>query len=133
MFAEWPDSIREPLIEYHLTSLRKSLQEGKNLRGELLDELRNDGNTPDVPLIVLIAMGIDPFMAPIMPESYLRKMNDGKRVLYTALAESVPRGEYRAVENAGHTTIHTDRPDAVVLAIRNLVDSIRDVATTPHG
>lgn len=140
MFAEWPDSIREPLIEYHLTSLRKSLQEwptsqrmGKNQRGGLLEELRNGGNTPDVPLIVLNTLGIDPFMVPIMPESYLRKMNDGKRVLSTALAESVLRGEYRAVENAGHTTIHTDRPDAVVRAVRDLVDSIRDVATTPHG
>ncbi len=137
MFASWPDQAREPLIEYHLATLRKTFQEwptsDRTGKGKLLTELRSGGNMPDVPLIVLCAMGIDPSMAAIMPESYLRKMNDGKRVLYTALAESVPRGEYREVENAGHTTIHTDRPDAVVRAIRDLVDSIRDEATTPHG
>jgi len=124
MFADWPDSMREPLIEYHLRSWRKSLQEGKNLKGELLDEVRRGGDTPDVPLIVLTAMGIDPFMAAFMPEPYLREMNDGKRVIYTALAESVPRGEHRVLENAGHSTIHTDRPDAVVQAIRDLLDRV---------
>ena len=73
-------------------------------------------------LIVLAALGIDSSMKLIISESYLRKMNSGKRVVYTALAESVPRGEYRAVENAGHSTIHTDRPDTVVQAIRDLLD-----------
>ncbi len=137
MFASWPQEVREPLIDWHLRSLRKTFQEwpasDRTGKGRLMTELRTGGNTPDVPLIVLCAMGIDPSMAAIMPESYLRKLNDGKRVLYTALAESVPRGEYREVENAGHTTIHTDRPDAVVRAIRDLVDRIREVATTPHG
>ena len=137
MFASWPQEVREPLIDWHLKSLRKTFQEwpasDRTGKGRLMTELRNGGNTPDVPLIVLCAMGIDPSMAAIMPESYLRKINDGKRVLYTALAESVPHGEYRAVENAGHTTIHTDRPDAVVRAIRDLVNRIREVATTPHG
>ncbi len=71
-------------------------------------------------------------MAAIMPESYLRKDAAGKRVLYRVLAESVPRGEYREVENAGHDTIHTDRPDVVVRAIRDLIDRIRDGATPPH-
>jgi pimeloyl-ACP methyl ester carboxylesterase len=129
MFASWPDEVREPLIEYHLATLRKTFQEwptsDRTGKGRLMTELRNGGNTPDVPLIVLCALGIDPSMAAIMPASYLRKINDGKRVLYTALAESVPRGEYRALENAGHTTIHTDRPDAVVRAIRDLVDRIQ--------
>jgi hypothetical protein len=80
---------------------------------------------PDVPLIVLTALGIDPFMAAFMPERYLRELNDGKRVIYTALAESVPRGEHRVLENAGHSTIHTDRPDAVVQAIRDLLERVR--------
>ncbi len=137
MFASWPQEVREPLIDWHLRSLTKTLQEfpasDRTGKGRLSTELRNGGNTPDVPLIVLCALGIDPFMAAIMPESYLRKMNDGQRVLYRALAASVPRGEYREVENAGHDTIHTDRPDAVMRAIRDLIDRIRDGATTPHG
>jgi pimeloyl-ACP methyl ester carboxylesterase len=124
MFAQWPESMRKPLIEYHIRSWRKSLQEGKNLQSELYEEVRRGGDTPDVPLIVLTAMGIDPFMAAYMPEPYLRKLNDGKRVIYAALAESVPRGEHRVLENAGHSTIHTDRPDAVVQAIRDLLDRV---------
>jgi pimeloyl-ACP methyl ester carboxylesterase len=129
MFAPWPVSIRERLVEYHLRSLRKSLQEWparsrKNSENELVNELRHGGDIPDTPLIVLTAMGFDPFMAAFMPESFLREINDGKRVMYTALAESVPRGENRTLENAGHTTIHTDRPDAVLQAIRDLLDRI---------
>lgn len=129
MFASWPDQVREPLIDYHLATLRRTFQEwptsDRTGNGRLMTELRNGRNMPDVPLIVLCAMGIDPSMEVVMPESYLRKINEGKQVLYTALVESVPRGEYREVENAGHTTIHTDRPDAVVRAIRDLVDHIQ--------
>jgi hypothetical protein len=44
--------------------------------------------------------------------------------MYSAFAESVPRGECRMLEDAGHTTIHTDRPDAVVQAIRDLLDRV---------
>lgn len=79
---------------------------------------------PNVPLLVLSGSGTDPFQAALMPESYLRELNDGIRGLYTALAESVPRGEHRVLENAGHATIHTDRPDAVVQAIRDLLDKV---------
>jgi pimeloyl-ACP methyl ester carboxylesterase len=127
MFVEWPDAIREPLVAYHLRSLRKSLQEWparsrRLVKGELLDEIRNGGDTPDVPLIVLVAMGIDPFMAAFLPEPYLREMNARKRVIYAALSGSVPRGEQRPLEDAGHSTIHTDRPDAVLQAIRDLLD-----------
>jgi hypothetical protein len=129
MFAQWPASIRERLVEYHLRSLRKSLQEWplrsrRNPENELVNELRHGGDIPDVPLIVLTAMGLDPFMAAFTPESFLREINDGKRVMYTALAELVPSGENRMLENAGHTTIHTDRPDAVVQAIRDLVNTV---------
>ena len=129
MLAAWPDSIRESLIDYHLRSLRKSLEEWParsrtTAKGELLDEIRHGGNMPDVPLIVLIAMGIDPFMAALMPESYLRALNARKHIIYKPLVESVPRGEQRTLEDAGHSTIHTDRPDAVVKAIRDLVTRV---------
>lgn len=126
MFADWPDSIRERLVEYHLRSLRKSLEEWParsrgNPENELVKEIRNGGALPDVPMIVLTAMGLDPFMAVFTPDSFLRQVNDGKRSMYEAFARSVPRGEHREVENAGHTTIHTDRPDAVLQAIRDLL------------
>jgi len=123
MFVQWPDSMREQLIAYHLRSWRTGLHEVKN-QNELYDEVRGGGDMPDVPLLVLIAMGIDHFQTAFVPESYVREMNDAKCVLYTALADSVPRGEHRVLDNAGHVTIHTDRPDAVVQAIRDLLEKV---------
>ena len=40
--------------------VRVGFQEAKNL-SQLNDELRRTGKMPDVPLIILTAMGIDPF------------------------------------------------------------------------
>jgi hypothetical protein len=118
MLSQWPDSIREPLLEYHLKNWRKSPLEGKNLKSELYDEVRLGGDMPDVPLIVLIAMGIDLFMALFIPEGFLREVNDAKCVVYTDFARSLPQGEHRILEDAGHSTIHTDRPDAVIQGSR---------------
>ncbi|MGP4081524.1 alpha/beta fold hydrolase [Pseudalkalibacillus sp. R45] len=126
MFAEWPDSIREPLIDYHLKTLSKTMTERKNLNSEVYNEVRKGGDMPDIPLIVYTAMGIDPFMTPITSKSFLREtidpFNNVKNTIYTKFANSVPRGEHRILNNAGHTTIHTDCPDEVVEAIWNLLD-----------
>jgi pimeloyl-ACP methyl ester carboxylesterase len=128
MFAKWPDSIREPLIEYHLRTLSKTVTERKNLNSELYNEVCKGGDMPDIPLIVFTAMGIDPFMAPISSKSFLREtidpFNHVKNTIYTKLANSVPRGEHRILKNAGHTTIHSDCPDEVVEAIWNLLESV---------
>ncbi|SFB24668.1 Pimeloyl-ACP methyl ester carboxylesterase [Lentibacillus halodurans] len=126
MFAKWPDSIREPLIEYHLGTLSKTITERKNLNSEVYEEVRKGGKMPNIPLIVFSAMGIDPFMTPITSESFLREtidpFNNVKNTTYKKFANSVPRGEHRILKNAGHTTIHTDCPDDVVEAIWNLLD-----------
>ncbi|MGY4691015.1 alpha/beta fold hydrolase [Salibacterium sp. K-3] len=131
MLANWPDSIREPLINYHLRTLMKTMKERKNLNTELYNEVREGGDMPDVPLIVFTAMGIDPFMIPMTSESFLRDMidpfNNAKNTTYTKLANSVPRGEHLILENAGHTTIHTDCPDEVVEAVWNLLQTIQEV------
>ena len=130
MFAVWPDALRGLLVDYHVRSWRKSLAEAKNLNSEVLDEIRLGGPMPDVPLIVLTAMGIDPFMAPFMAEPYLRRLNDLKAGFYDDFARSAPRGENRRIEDAGHSTIHTDRPDAVIEAIRDLVEAMRPQAAS---
>jgi hypothetical protein len=44
---------------------------------------------------------------------------------FTKFAESVPRGENRAIKNAGHSWIHTDRPDEVIQAIWDLLDRVK--------
>ena len=61
----------------------------------------------------------------VLPEAQLRELNRQKAGLYAPLVKSVPRGEYREVDGAGHDTLWTDRPDAVVQAIRDLLGRAR--------
>jgi pimeloyl-ACP methyl ester carboxylesterase len=121
MLRAWPEGLRQTLIEHHLAAWRKTLDEGKNLQGEVLGEIGRGGRLPDVPLIVLTAMGIDPFQAAFMPETELRELNALKEPIYQAFARSVPRGENRSLTDAGHSTLHTDRPDAVVQALHEIL------------
>ena len=77
-----------------------------------------------MPLIVFCSMGIDSFKRAVSQgtsESLLREEIEGKRRLYTALAESVPRGEIRLIDDAGHVTLHLRRPDAVRQTIQDLL------------
>jgi pimeloyl-ACP methyl ester carboxylesterase len=121
MLAGWPDGLRQTLIEYHLRAWRKTLDETRNLYTEVFDELRQGGPLPDVPLIVLTAMGIDPFQAAFIPEAELREINALKEPIYETFARSVPRGENRSLPDAGHSTLNTDRPDAIVQAIGDII------------
>ena len=57
-------------------------------------------------------------------EALLREEIEGKRRLYTALAESVSQGENRLVADVGHVTLHLRRPDAVQQAIQDLLGRI---------
>ena len=121
MLQGWPEGLRQTLIEYHLAAWRKTLDEARNLQSKVLGEIGRGGRLPDVPLIVLTAMGLDPFQAAFMPEAQLRALNARKAPIYQALAHSVPRGENRSLTDAGHSTIHTDRPDAVVQALQEIL------------
>jgi len=122
--TDWPKGVREALIERHasLDWLRVGLQEAKNV-DQLYDEIRHAGPMPDVPLVILCSMGTDGFKEAVSAgesESLLREETEGKRRLYTALAESVPRGEVRLVDS-GHVTIHFRHPEAVLEALQDLL------------
>jgi len=41
--------------------------------------------------------------------------------LYQAWADSVPRGECRVIQGAGHASFHWSHPDAVAKAVRDLL------------
>jgi pimeloyl-ACP methyl ester carboxylesterase len=125
MFADWPEPIRDLLFEYHLKSWRVGLKEAKNFES-ICDEVRRGGDMPDVPLIVLTGMGIDPFRAMFASEASQRHLNDIKSAINRAIANSVPHGEHRVLENAAHATFHVDRPDAVVQAIRDVLNRVRN-------
>ena len=122
--ADWPEEIRQVLIERHVSLdwLRAGLMEAKNV-DQLYDEVRHAGQMPDLPLIILTSMGIDPFKAAVSQgtsESLLREEIEGKRRLYTAWAHSL-HGENRLIEDVGHVTLHFRRPDAVLQAIQDLL------------
>lgn len=63
MIAGWPEPVRGQLIEVHLSS-----NGGRQARGErstmpqLAGELKQGGDLPDVPVIVLTTLGVDPGM-----------------------------------------------------------------------
>lgn len=123
VLAGWPAELRDLLVERHVSPewWQIGVRERSNLP-QLRDELRDGGPVPDVPLIALTALGEDPGLKLFMSKKSRRDMNDGKRRLYDALADSVPRGEHRTLDDARHSTVHTDRPDAVVAGIRDLLD-----------
>ena len=119
MLSTWPQDLRERLVDYHVAHWRRSLDEARNLQTVVLGEVRDGGPLPDVPMIVLTATGLDPFMTVMSTPAYQRDLIVRKAGFYDALAASVPRGENRRIADAGHSTLHTDRPDAVIQAIRD--------------
>ncbi|MEU9121545.1 alpha/beta hydrolase [Streptomyces sp. NPDC048506] len=121
LFAAWPDTVRTALVEYHLTAWRTGAYESRNVYAEVADELRQGPDLPDVPLIVLTALGHDATQAHLWSEDTLREINAGKRTLHARLAASVPRGEQRVLDDAGHGFLHEERPDAVLQAITELL------------
>jgi hypothetical protein len=123
MFAGWPDGMGEMLAARHVSAgwWQAGVRERSNLP-QVADELKGGGDLPDVPVIVLAATGIDPGLRLLLPPKAQRAMADGNRRLYTDLAGSVTRGEYRPLEGARHSTLTTDRPDDVVRAVRDLLD-----------
>jgi pimeloyl-ACP methyl ester carboxylesterase len=124
MLSAFPEPYRTTLVDYHLHAWRRSLQEAGNLHTHVLAEITQGGALPDIPMLVLTAMGIDPFMAPFAPEAELLALKARKRGYYDAFAGSTSRGENRLIEEAGHSTLHTDRPDAVIAAIRDVTDAV---------
>ncbi|MFF7638316.1 alpha/beta fold hydrolase [Kitasatospora sp. NPDC008050] len=123
-FANWPQEVREPLIERHLATWRSGLAEGRNLYVEVAEELRQAPPLPDIPLIVLTAMGVDPVQVQLWSEETAREMNEGKHRLHAQLAAEVPRGEQRVLLDAGHAWLHEERQDAVLQAVGDLLGMV---------
>jgi len=126
MLAGWPDGIREQLIDSHLEY--EWFTAGVHERGSmtaLRDELQGGGPGPDVPTIAVTSLAADQGQSMLMPKKALREMHEGKLRIDEALAKSVTAGEHRVLPDARHSTMQIDRPDAVVAAIRDLLDLAR--------
>jgi hypothetical protein len=117
----WPAAVREPLMAYHLRAWRTGMLEAMNME-VVCEELRHGGGMPDVPLIVLTAMGLDPVQRAFVPDPVQRQVNDGKHTVNELLARSVPRGRHVVVDDAAHAWITMDRADAVLQSIHDLLD-----------
>ncbi|MEV4106639.1 alpha/beta hydrolase [Nonomuraea sp. NPDC049695] len=122
MFAQWPQEIREALVERHLDpeEFAAGMRERANL-ADLADEVRRAGEVPAVPVIAFAAMGIDPGQLLYLPEELLREQNEAKRAMYADMTG----GEVRVLENASHSWIHIEAEDAVVEGIEEMVAKVR--------
>ncbi|NUR57998.1 MAG: alpha/beta hydrolase [Catenulispora sp.] len=123
----WPAEIRSPLVANHVHPrwLQVGMREAANLPA-LNDEMRGAGPAPaDIPVVVLTAMDVDPFKRAVsmgVSEEGLYAELDAKLRLYNELAATFTRGENRPIEGVGHATLSMRRPDAVVQAVRDLMD-----------
>ncbi|MFE3882208.1 alpha/beta fold hydrolase [Streptomyces lydicus] len=122
-FAKWPAPVREALIEHHLAAWKTGYDEARNVYDDVAHELRHTPGLPDVPLIVLTALGHDATQAQLWSEEALRENNSVKAALHKRLAASVPRGEHRILDDAGHGWLHEEQPESVLQAVTDLLRS----------
>lgn len=125
-FGTWPDQVRLALVARHLEAWRVGILEAMSL-DTVIAELANGGSIPDVPLVVMTAMGIDPAQSAFAPEAVQQKINDGKRTLNELIARSTSRGQHVVVQDAAHAWMTMDQPDAVLRALRELLNAVRAV------
>ncbi|MBT2365741.1 alpha/beta hydrolase [Streptomyces sp. ISL-10] len=122
LLADYPEHVREPLIDAHESDewIHVGIAERGTL-AELATELRAGPNIPDVPVVALTVLGIDPAQQALTSERTLQEMHDGKTRMDAALVNAVSHGEQRILSDTLHHRLCFDRPDAVVQAIRDVV------------
>jgi pimeloyl-ACP methyl ester carboxylesterase len=84
-------------------------------------EVTNGPALPDIPVTILTGMKIDP--TPGRSSSDMEAFNKIKRDAHRAFINSVPHGEHRVLEDAGHR-LTAERPDLVVNAIFDILDRV---------
>ena len=85
----------------------------------ILDEVTNGPTLPDVPVMVLTGMKIDP--TPGRSDADMAAFNQIKLDAHRALVNARPRGEHRVFEDVGHR-LTAERPDLVVDAIFDVLN-----------
>ncbi|WP_433621841.1 alpha/beta fold hydrolase [Nocardia sp. CA-120079] len=121
LLADYPEHIRRPLIDAKVSD--EWMRVGIAERGTVTDlaaELRAGPSIPDVPVVALTVVGRDPNQQALTsPE-----MNDAKTRMDASLVSGVSHGEQRILSDTLHHRLCFDRPDAVVQAIRDVVDRL---------
>ncbi|WP_433724247.1 alpha/beta fold hydrolase [Nocardia sp. CA-129566] len=116
LLADYPAHVREPLIEAKVSDewMRAGIAE-RTMLTDIATELRAGPSIPDVPVVALTVVGTD-------PAQQSHDMNDAKTRMDAALVSAVSHGEQRILSDTLHHRLCFDRPDAVVQAIRDVVD-----------
>ncbi|MFC9253217.1 alpha/beta fold hydrolase [Amycolatopsis thailandensis] len=110
--AAYPEDLREALVEAKVSDewLRTGAAERTGLTG-LAAELRAGPVLPDVPVVALTVAGAG-----------RTELDEAKTKLDAAVVSGFSRGEQRVLTDTLHHRLCFDRPDAVVRAIRDVVD-----------
>jgi pimeloyl-ACP methyl ester carboxylesterase len=117
LLADYPAHVRQPLIDAKVSDewMHVGIAERSGLT-ELATELRAGPDIPDVPVVALTVVGEDP------AQQTSHEMNDAKTRMDAALVSRVSHGEQRILSDTLHHRLCFDRPDAVVQAIRDVLD-----------
>ncbi|MFD9550449.1 alpha/beta fold hydrolase [Nocardia salmonicida] len=121
LLADYPEHVRQPLIDAKSSAewIRAGFAERSGLT-EVATELHAGPNLPDVPLVALSVLGADPSQS----DEALAEIHDSRRRMDAAMVNGVSRGEQRVITDTVHHRLCFDRPDAVVEAIRDVVDRV---------
>ncbi|MFJ6753355.1 alpha/beta fold hydrolase [Streptomyces sp. NPDC091266] len=123
LLADYPEHLRQALIDAKVSDAwtRVGIAERTKL-ADLATELRAGPSIPDVPVVALSVVGVEPGRQALTSERTVREMHDGRTRLDAALVSAVSHGEQRILSDTVHHRLCFDRPDAVVQAIRDVVD-----------
>ncbi|RJQ83060.1 alpha/beta fold hydrolase [Amycolatopsis panacis] len=119
--ADWPPVLRDGLLDRSLSpdGFRAMLLEASSLV-PLCDEVRAAGPDPDLPVVLLTAMGEDSFALELTPPGAAERDERKYRIHEDAIA-AFPRGKHRRIDDAGHAGLAWLRPDAVADAVHEVL------------
>ncbi|MFD6397753.1 alpha/beta fold hydrolase [Nocardia sp. NPDC060249] len=122
LLTDYPEPVRRALAEAKTSDegIRAGFAERDRLP-ELAAELHAGPALPDVALVALSVLDADPTRSP----EALAEIHDGRRRMDAAVVRGVSRGQQRILTDTAHHRLCFDRPDAVVEAVRDVVDQVR--------
>lgn len=124
MFASDPWT---PARAYFWRSLPEGIRSERAALQESLIQAREAGSLDPRPIVVLTA-GTGPSL-PGASDDLNRVMRETWLTLQAELAALSSRSDHRVIDGAGHN-IHGDRPDALVEAVRDVLDQVREGGTS---
>lgn len=119
-FEKLPAQVRDPLIARHIERDEAGLRDMLSA-ARIQAEVTDGPALPDIPITVLTGMKID--STPGRSSSDMEAFNQIKLDTHRAFVNSLPHGEHRVLEDAGHR-LTSERPDLVVDAIFDVLDRV---------